>query len=299
MQWLGERTVQDPRFAIATVEHVYYILLGRKVLEPPQDIEDPLFSAHRRAYRQQRALVEGVAEKFKQSNFNLKVAFKELALSEFYRADAPATLAIDPCRAAELDDVGVARLLTPEQVERKIAAVFGKPWGRLTDPESKFNILYGGIDSQEVTERGTDPSGAMGAIQRLLANDVACKNVALDFSRPAAERRLFPGIELTDVPPEDDKDDSQAEAKIREAIVLLHQHVLGRHHAPDDAEVDRTYTLFTGIISDARENPGWDKRGSYSCDRVDEEYLQDPNYTLRAWRGVVTYLLRQQDFLYE
>jgi hypothetical protein len=25
----------------------------------------------------------------------------------------------------------------------------------------------------------------------------------------------------------------------------------------------------------------------------------DPHYTIRAWRGVVTYLLRRQEFLYE
>ena len=27
--------------------------------------------------------------------------------------------------------------------------------------------------------------------------------------------------------------------------------------------------------------------------------VPDPNYTVRAWRAVVTYLFRQQDFLYE
>ncbi len=42
LQWLGERTAKDPRFAVAMVEHVYYILTGRKVLLPPKDIEDPL-----------------------------------------------------------------------------------------------------------------------------------------------------------------------------------------------------------------------------------------------------------------
>ena len=52
-------------------------------------------------------------------------------------------------------------------------------------------MLYGGIDSKEVTERATDPSGAMGAIQRIMSNDVACKHVARDFARPASERRLF------------------------------------------------------------------------------------------------------------
>ncbi len=80
-------------------------------------------------------------------------------------------------------------MLAPEQVERKVAAVFGERWGRLG---GKMAMLYGGIDSKELTERATDPSGVMGAIQRLLANDIACRQTALDFSRAPSERRLFP-----------------------------------------------------------------------------------------------------------
>src|SRR5690348_966322 len=37
LQWLGERTVKDLRFAVAMVEHAYYILTGRKVLLAPKD----------------------------------------------------------------------------------------------------------------------------------------------------------------------------------------------------------------------------------------------------------------------
>ncbi len=83
-------------------------------------------------------------------------------------------------------------MLSPEQVERKINAIFGQPWGKLRD---QLAILYGGIDSKEVTERATDPSGAMGAIQRTLANDVACRHTLRDFALKPSERRLFPGIE--------------------------------------------------------------------------------------------------------
>src|SRR5205085_6168784 len=114
------------------------------------------------------------------------------AISDFYRADGVATVIDDPARQAELDDVGVVRMLAPEQIERKLAAIFGAPWGKLND---QLAMLYGGIDSKEVTERAQDPSGAMGAIQRIFANDVACRETALDFSRPAAERVLFPEIE--------------------------------------------------------------------------------------------------------
>ena len=59
LQWLGERTAKDPRFAVAMVEHVYYILTGRKVLLPPKDLDDPLFAAQRRAYQEQRTRDRG------------------------------------------------------------------------------------------------------------------------------------------------------------------------------------------------------------------------------------------------
>jgi hypothetical protein len=290
LQWLGERTAKDPRFAVAMVEHVYYILTGRKVLLPPKDLDDPLFPARLRAYREQRRQTEAIAARFSKAGFTLKTVFKDWIVSDFYRADGLATAVKDPCRRAELDDAGLVRMLAPEQVERKVAAVFGERWGKLTD---QLAMLYGGIDSQEVTERAADPSGAMGSIQRILANDVACKNVARDFARPAKERRLFPGIEPDVLPgasPEGDK-------KIREAIVHLHARILGRYDAPDSADVDRTFKLFAAIVKDAKEQKV-EKQEAYAC-RQGGAATADPNYTIRAWRGVVTYLLRRHEFLYE
>ncbi|MCP4783779.1 MAG: DUF1592 domain-containing protein [Fuerstiella sp.] len=295
LQWLGQNTVTDPRFAIAMAEHVYYILMGRKVLLPPNDIDNSAFAARRTAYLAQRELIEHAAETFSRKDFNLKVIFQELVVSSFYRADGVSTTSFKSERLAELDDVGVVRMLSPEQIERKIVAVFGKSWGRLDD---SYAILYGGIDSQAVTERLTEPSGAVGALQRILANDVACKNVAADFSLPPDQRRLFPGIEPDVLP---GTADATAEKKIRAAIVHLHQHVLGRYENPDDPEVDQTYRLFSGIVADATSRGRFEKVESYFCKSSGQEGPRDPDphYTLRAWRAVVTYLLRQPDFLYE
>lgn len=295
LQWLGERTAKDPRFATAMVEHAYYILFGRRVLAPPEDIDDPLFLARRRAYQQQRRLIAEIAERFAAEDFNLRSVFKALVLSDAYRVDGLTALAKHPHRRAELDDVGLVRLLTPEQLERKIVAVFGQAWGRLNDRETRLAILYGGIDSKTVTERALDPSGAMGAIQRIMSNEVACQNVAFDFTRPPHERLLFPNIEPGVVP--DDRPETTL--RIRQAIVHLHQRILGKSHASDDPEVERTYQLFVGILQDAQQTPGIDARGSYFCERIHDQRLDDAQYTLRAWRGVVTYLLRQHDFLYE
>jgi hypothetical protein len=292
LQWLGERTAKDPRFAVATTEHVLFVLTGRKALLPPKNADDPLYPARLRAYRAQRTEVERIAAHLAASGFNLKTAFKDWAASPFYRADGLATAAKDPKRAAELDDIGLVRLLSPEQVERKVAAVFGDRWGRLAEKE--MAMLYGGIDSQEVTERAADPSGAMGAIQRILSNDVACKAVARDFARPAAERRLFPGIDPGTVP----GDSPEGDAAIRKAIARLHERILGRPDAPNSADVDRTVRLFAGVVADAQEASGVDKRETYHC-RQNGAVVDDPNYTVRAWRAVVTYLLRRQEFLYE
>lgn len=292
LQWLGERTAKDPRFAVAMVEHAWYILTGRKVLLPPKELGDPLYAAKYRAYHEQRRQTEAIADRFAKSDFNFKSVLKELVVSDFYRADGLATVVSDPKRRAELDDLGLVRMLAPEQVERKVAAVFGKPWGRLTE---QMAMLYGGIDSKEVTERATDPSGAMGAIQRILANDVACRETALDFSRKPADRRLFPGIE-TDVVP---GSSPEADAKIRNAIVYLHQRVLGRFDKVDSPEVTRSFQLFASIVNDATELKNLEKQEIYSCRQNLLQPVPDPKYTVRAWRGVITYLLRQSEFLYE
>jgi hypothetical protein len=290
-QWLAERTVKDPRFPIAMAEHVYFILVGRKVLQPPEDIEDPNFLPKRRAYMEQRKMIREVAARLKASNFNLKEAFKAVVTTDFYRADATSSTIEHPQRAAELEDVGVVRLITPEQLDRKIQAIFGKPWGRF---QEEYKILYGGIDSITVTERNADPSGAMGAIQRIMANDVACLNVGLDFHRPTAERRLFGRIEPSVVP-----GDEASDRNIRETIVALQEKILGLYLPIDHPEVDRVFDLFRGIIDEAKALPSFEPRETYFCGGREDFRVDDPQYTVRAWRAVVTYLLRQHAFLYE
>lgn len=292
LAWLGERTVRDPRFAIAMTEHAYYVLTGRRLLQPPKDIEDPMFAARRRAYQEQRKVVQHIATRFANTGFRFKQLIKDWVQSDFYRADGLRASENSPERLIELDDVGVVHLLSPEQVERKLRAVFGRPWGRLNEQTA---MLYGGIDSKEVTERATDPSGAMGAIQRSLANDVACRNVALDFSRAASERILFPEIEPDVIP----GSTADADRQIRLAIVHLHERVLGNYDEMDSPEVDRTFALFEGVVADAKKRGSFEPQEIWSCRQGLEQPVPDPNYTVRAWRAVVTYLLRRREFLYE
>jgi hypothetical protein len=184
-------------------------------------------------------------------------------------------------------------MLSPEQIERKVAAVFGEKWGKLMERE--MAMLYGGIDSKQVTDRASDPSGAMGAIQRIMSNDVACKSVTRDFARPKAERRLFPSIEPDVIPGASPEGDTA----IRKAIAHLHEKILGRYDAPDSAEVERTFKLLAGVVQDAKDQKGLDKRETYGCRRDIPNPPDDPHYAIRGWRSVVTYLLRRNEFLYE
>jgi hypothetical protein len=54
-----------------------------------------------------------------------------------------------------------------------------------------------------------------------------------------------------------------------------------------------------GIVSNAAGKKGFEKQEIYSCRQNLVQPVPDPHYTVRAWRAVVTYLLRRQEFLYE
>ena len=93
-------------------------------------------------------------------------------------------------------------------------------------------------------------------------------------------------------------DPQGSRAKIRRTIVHLHERVLGRVDAEDSPEVARTFQLFADIMNDASQRKH-DDQENYSCRQGLEQPVADPKYTVRAWRAVMTYLLRRQEFLYE
>ena len=51
--------------------------------------------------------------------------------------------------------------------------------------------------------------------------------------------------------------------------------------------------------NDAAAKKNFEKEENYSCRQNLVQPVPDPNYTVRAWRAVVTYLMRRQEFLYE
>jgi hypothetical protein len=248
---------------------------------------------------------------------NLKTVVRELILSPYYRA-ANATDVLGPDREIELQAVGTGRLSTPRLLAQKIEAATGQRWARGWDREdyllSDYKILYGGIDSDSVTDRLTEPNGIMANVALRMANEVACAATAYDFTRDPDDRFLFPEVSVLDVPrsPAGGEVPTSIDA-IKDNIRYLHAHVLGEELELGDPEIERTYRLFDetqqeGSAAVAAESLSsgitWRCRGR--VDPATDEDLpegqrveDDDNYAVRSWMAVITYLLSDHKFLYE
>ena len=226
VQWLAKQIVADERFAEATVKFWWPAIMGTEVAEPPADEDDEDFEGLLLAANAQGAEVTRLARGFRRGfrggrAYNLKDLLVEIVLSKWFRADA--VEALDPIRAVALHDVGASRLLTPEELDRKTAAVTGLRWGweprissayrgprtRLTD---HYRLLYGGIDSDGITERARDLTSVMAGVAKRHAVQVSCPVVMRElYLVPESERRLFAGIDRYVTP----RSEAGAEFEIR------------------------------------------------------------------------------------
>ena len=212
IQWLAQSIVGDERFAEATVKFWWPAIMGREVAEPPEDEGDADFEGLLLAATAQGAEVERLATGFRRgfrggAPYNLKDLLVEIVLSDWFLAEAVEDA--DPVRRVALRDAGARRLLTPEELDHKTAALTGVKWGRGigTDcwPECKRNpsrlsddyeLLYGGIDSDGIIERARDVNSVMAGVAKRHAAHMACPVVMRElYLLPDGERRLFAGID--------------------------------------------------------------------------------------------------------
>ena len=275
-------------------------------IEPELDPEiDP---ALERAYEVQQDILRTIRERFIASNYNFKVLVREIVLSPYFRAANASPLT--PEMEVELSQFGTARLLTPEHLNRKIEATAGVRWrrrpGRTDYLLGEYRVFYGGIDSDLVTQRVTEPNGVMASLAQRMAYEVACSAVPYDFSKPADQRLLFPGIDR-DTPIDAGSD------QIRDAVRHLHAQLLGERLAANDLEVEATIAVLSEAYSLGRIGLGTGavpEELAEPCrlndDRVTGASLpdsrrirRDPEYTVRAWMAAVSYLLSDYRYLYE
>ena len=306
VRWLAERVATDPRFSLATTHTIFRALTGQKPLPYPTDTQHPDYKQLIAAWQTQDEVLRAISSEFVAANYNLKVVFREVITGPYFRGNNLGR-APTPTRRAELLAVGTGRLSTPELLSRKIQAIAGVRWGGTgTDLLlGEYKILYGGIDSFDVTLRLSDINQVMGSIAARMAVEVACTATAFDFTRPTEERLLFPLVEVADTP-------AAAEAAIRDNIVYLHERILGETLDPSDPEITATLDLYldtwnagTKAVADKTEGTGLGacqavKDPTINMDLPAERQIKsDDLYTIRAWQAVIIYLLSDYKFLYE
>ncbi len=308
LRWLAERTYEDPRFARSTVEQVFHAFTGLDVLRGYEWSTD---SMEYEAWRQQDTFFNRVSNEFMESGWDIKIPIREVLLSRFYRA-----VDHEDASEAELMMAGTARLLTPEELNAQIIAVTGYRWG---DRNSDFllddyKLLYGGIDSDDVVQRLKEPNGVIGAVALRMANTVACKATSADFVLPINQRRLFPYVESSYEPyTADGFAIPEVQERMKQNIQYLFYRVLGQELRLNDPEILAVYDLWLELHTEGKaliESGEVSTYMTYSCRGIEDpvtgvdlpselQLAIDPDFTIRAWRGVMVYLLSDYHFLFE
>ncbi len=309
LAWLGDSIASDARYRRAVMRTLYRGIVGTETLKESSDAKNV-----------QTQILDAIAEDMVANNWNVKTAVKGIVMSAYFRAaSAEASSVAD-------DDTGSVRLMSPEQLQRKIKSVTGREWSDLNNGNNRE--LFGGMDSDDVTTRMTDPNGIMVAMQQKMAIQMACASTAQDFMRKRSpelnERLMFPYVSM-ETQPEDGEGFTNASnvAAIKKNIQYLHWRFLGEEISVEGEEATATYNLFYQVwksgndllAADALDNELYDPRPTTdlsSCrgERLPDtnEYIawndprrinSDPNYTVRAWMAVLTYLMSDYRFIFE
>lgn len=320
LHWLAAQIAKDARFDDAMVRIIYNGINGQEPLHEPPSSATP---AQLEAYQAEQSIIDAAKAKYVADNRNLKTLIRELMLTSYWRASGLQ----DTSFAQIHDGTGASVILTPEQLHRKLKAVFGFEWrgpldqystnqnvfaqARLLSARQFYQSLYGGIDSFLVTDRLSDPNGLMALVQERMANEMACYAVPNDFLTSTSQRKLFPLVETVTT-----LTTTQNQNAVKANIQYLHQYLLGETLALTDPEITYTYELFAAVLQDGQAKL-MSKTESQSlptlCGRskdlltgaalnangTDGRLLNDPNYTIRAWMAVVAYLLSDYRFLYQ
>jgi hypothetical protein len=214
IQWLGQQIANDPRFAKATVKFWWPSVFGSEVLVAPVDRSLPDYEAQLLAFNAQEALVEELATAFAAGGFKVKSLLADMMLSPWFRTTAIVG-SLSETQEAALETVGRGRQLTPEELDRKNRAIFGRTWGERWGhnahdykPQTNFTgrrsyaAFYGGIDGASITKRNREQTSLMSNVTERMAVELSCQVVLDDFNKPREQRTVFTEVERTTIPSE-------------------------------------------------------------------------------------------------
>jgi len=276
IRYLGERIAADPNFARKTVKIMFGGLTGYNTDE-----------TYLSQFPNLSAFIASTTSNFIAGGFNMKQLVKDIIMSIYFRAENLSPTVTDPTSFA---DLGMGRLLIPEQLNRNLENILGYHWSGprtnndLLDPAT-YMLMYGGIDSDNVITRTTEVNRLMVGIQDRIANQAACATVATDLINNGT---LFPYASVTDTPATNPNN-------ILANVQHLHKILLGEVLGPNDPKIIATNQLFIDVRNSliaVGDNaiPG-------VCRGIGGS--TDTNYTIKPWMAVVAYLLSDYEFLYE
>ena len=187
-----------------------------------------------------------------------------------------------------------------------------------------YRLLYGGIDSDGITERARDITTVMAGVAKRHAAVVSCPVVMRElYLVPESERKLFSGIDKYVTPRS-----TRGVDAIRNKLVELHDKLLGVQVTPQSPDVEAAYRLFVDVSKLKRKPWEYNFRDSdcywnwledlfffegileaavveeYDFDRPRVENFMDgidwsdPHYAAQAWAVVLAYLLTDYRYLY-
>lgn len=311
LQWLADQMTADARFDLAAVHIAWRAVSGRELLAYPQ-ADTQNFKLALKAWEAQDAFLQEAKTAFIQNGRRFKPLLVHFIKSEAYRAaHAPGSTADE---LVTIDPFGVSRLLSPEVLNRKIAATTGIRWRMAWDWDknrdwltaSGLGMLYGGIDSDNVVTRTSTINGVMSNLATRMASEIACFAVPYDFSKPLEERVLFPLVRREEVPLSAGHEVAGAILNIKRNIVHLHDRLLGETLSVDDPEVEATFQVFFGTWKEGQVEELKGQWMAWPCgidpttgEALENDLRKDGNYVERAWMATVAYLLSDYRFLYE
>jgi hypothetical protein len=111
-----------------------------------------------------------------------------------------------------------------------------------------FRAMMGGVDGYTVTHPIHTPTPTHEIVLGKVARESAGFVSKLEFSRPAAERKLLTLVEPT----------TTDEASVRNQLVALHRRILVETLAPDSEEIDETFALWAAGNASGGTSKAWE-----------------------------------------
>ncbi len=318
LSWLAQQMIQDPRFASGTVKFWFKGVFAREPTPLPTNTSDAQFSGLMAAYEVDNfyisefsnAFADGSAGTASHERFNLKDLLVDMLVSPLFRAHKTSQALNEDERVA-LRHVGLGRLLSPEQLNRKLNALLGSHWGHVWNEDQNqllqdFYGFYGGIDSDGVTDRNTRLNTLMATVVERYSSEMVCRLVIDEFEQSSSQRLLFTNLNLNDTP-----QTSNGRAAIRLVLQSLINRLWGSDYATE-IEIDAAYELLVSLRDERLQNNATTVLATNNDQAVNDDndefcqldwqsqnaLVEDSNQMARPWMGVLMYLISDYRMLY-